>query len=68
MKNAGSNLTRERLVQGMEQIKDWKPQGIGAPVTYGPDRHHGNNALLMGQAKGGKAVPLTDWTFFKTMF
>ncbi|MBW1943336.1 MAG: ABC transporter substrate-binding protein [Deltaproteobacteria bacterium] len=68
MKNAGSNLTRERLVQGMEQIKDWKPQGIGAPVTYGPDRHHGNNALLMGQAKGGRAVALTDWTFFKTMF
>jgi len=68
MRNAGPNLTREGLVQGMEKIKDWKPEGIGAPLTYTPDRHHGNNALLMGQARGGRDVPLTDWTFFKTMF
>jgi branched-chain amino acid transport system substrate-binding protein len=68
LKNAGRNLTPESLILGMEKIKDWKPESIGADVTYGPDRHQGNNAMRMGQAQKGKIVPLTDWTYFKTYF
>jgi ABC-type branched-subunit amino acid transport system substrate-binding protein len=68
LKNAGPDLTSESFVKGMEKIKEWKPEGIGAPVTYGPDRRHGVNASRMGQAKGGKVVPFTDYTLFKPRF
>jgi branched-chain amino acid transport system substrate-binding protein len=68
LKKAGKNPTPEAMVKGMEQIKDWKPEGIGAPVTYTADRHHGVNASRMGQAKGGKHVPLEPFTIFKPRF
>ncbi|MBI4777276.1 MAG: ABC transporter substrate-binding protein [Deltaproteobacteria bacterium] len=68
LENAGRDLTREGLIAGMEQIKDWKPEGMGAPVTYGPDRHHGINASQMGQAKDGKAVPIADFTVYAPRF
>jgi hypothetical protein len=68
LKNAGRNLTTESMIKGMEMIKDWKPEGIGAPVTYSPDRHHGNNASRMGQARGGKHVPLEPFTTHKAHF
>lgn len=68
LKNAGRDLTPESMVAGMEMIKDWKPEGIGAPVTYGPNRHHGNNASRMGQARDGKHVPLEPFTIHKAHF
>ncbi len=68
LKNAGRNLTPESMVKGMEMIKNWKPEGIGAPVTYAPDRRHGNNASRMGVARGGKHVPLEPFTVHKAHF
>jgi hypothetical protein len=68
LKNAGRNLTTDSMIKGMEMIKDWKPEGIGAPVQYTPDRHHGNNASRMGQARGGKHVPLEPFTIHKAHF
>jgi branched-chain amino acid transport system substrate-binding protein len=68
LKNAGRNLSVETLIQGMETIRDWVPEGAGPAVTYGPERHHGGNALRMAQAKNGRIVPLTNWTYFKTYF
>ena len=68
LKNAGPDLTPESMVKGMEKIKNWKPEGLGAPVTYGPDRRHGNNASRMGQARDGKSVPLVPFTIHKAHF
>ena len=68
LKNAGPELTPESMIKGMEAIKDWKPEGIGAPVTYGPDRRHGSNASRMGQATKGKHVPLEPFTIHKPHF
>ncbi len=68
LKNAGRDLTPETLIQGMEKIKDWKPEGVGAPVTYAPDRRQGVNASRMSQAQKGKHVPLEDYTIFKPQF
>ncbi|MBI4965564.1 MAG: ABC transporter substrate-binding protein [Desulfomonile tiedjei] len=68
LKKAGKNLTPESMIKGMEQIKDWKPEGIGAPVTYTADRRHGVNASRMSQAQKGKHVPLEDYTIFKPRF
>ena len=68
LENAGRDLTPEALIKGMETIKDWKAEGMGAPVTYTPDRHHGNNASRMGQAKGGKVIALEPYTIHKAHF
>ncbi|MFC1849146.1 ABC transporter substrate-binding protein [candidate division CSSED10-310 bacterium] len=68
LKNAGPGLTPESMIKGMEMIKDWKPQGIGAPVTYGPERRHGVNASRMGQARDGRHMPLEPFTIHKSHF
>lgn len=68
LKNAGRDLTPESLVKGMEKIKEWKPEGMGAPVTYTAERHHGVNASRMSQAKDGKHIPIEDFTIFKPRF
>ena len=68
LKNAGPNLTPESMIAGMEQIKDWKAEGMGARTTYAPDRRQGNNAVRLGQAKGGKVIGLEPWTVFQPHF
>jgi ABC-type branched-subunit amino acid transport system substrate-binding protein len=68
LKKAGKDLTPEKFVKAMETIKDWKPEGIGAPVTYTATRHHGVNAARMGRAEKGKHVPITEFTMFKPRF
>jgi branched-chain amino acid transport system substrate-binding protein len=68
LENAGKDLTREKLITGMEMIKDWQPEGMGAPVTYGPDRHHGINASQMGVAKDGRSEPIADFTVYEPRF
>lgn len=68
LKKAGPNPTSEGLIKGMESIKNWKPEGVGAPVTYSPTRHHGVNASRMGQARGGKHVPIEDFEIYAPRF
>jgi ABC-type branched-subunit amino acid transport system substrate-binding protein len=68
LRNAGRDLTPESLVAGMEKISEWKAENLGARVTYSPDRHHGNNASRVAQAKDDKIVGLTPWTVFQPRF
>ena len=68
LKNAGKDLTPDSLVKGMEMIKNWKPEGIGAPVTYAPDQHHGLNGSRMMKAEKGKHVPVSDYVIYKPLF
>lgn len=68
LKNAGPNLTPESMIAGMEKIKEWKAENMGARTTYGPDRHQGNNAVRLGQAQGGKVVGVEPWTIFQPHF
>ena len=57
LKNAGRNLTPETMIKGMEMIKNWKPEGMGAPVTFGPDRRHGVNGIRLTHAEKGSMCP-----------
>lgn len=68
LKRAGRDLTVEKMIQAMETIKDWKPEGLGAPATFGPNRHHGVNASRIMKAEKGKHVPLTDFVIHKPRF
>lgn len=68
LKNAGRNLTPESMIKGMEMIKNWKPEGLGAPVTFGPDRRHGVNGSRLSRAQKGKHVPISDYVIYKPLF
>lgn len=68
LKNAGRNLTAEGMIKGMEMIKNWKPEGLGAPVTYAPDRRHGVNGSRLTHAQKGKHVPISDYIIYKPLF
>jgi branched-chain amino acid transport system substrate-binding protein len=71
MKRAGKNLTRDGFNTAMDSIKAWSPEKLTAPVTWGPNRHHGGNPIRMMQA--GKAADtsfkvITDYQPFPSHF
>lgn len=71
LKRAGRELTREKFLAAMETIQKFDEEGIVAPgVTFGPNRHHGLNAVRL--MKTGKATDqpkqVTDWQIFAPLF
>lgn len=68
LKKAGKNLTRESFVKGMESIKDFKAEGMGAPITFSATQHYGLNAIRICEAKNGKHVPISEYMIFKPLF
>ncbi len=68
LKRAGNKVTVESVIKGMESIKDWKPEGMGGPVTYSPERHHGINGVMMGKAENKKVRAISDFAIFKPHF
>jgi ABC-type branched-subunit amino acid transport system substrate-binding protein len=72
LKRAGKDLTREKLLAALETIKDFTEDGLAPPgVTFGPDRHHGLNAVrLMRAGKATDATPqqITPWQVFPPLF
>jgi len=68
LKRAGRNLSVEGMIKAMESIKNYKPEGVGAPATFGPNRRHGVNASRVLHAEGGKHIPKTEFKIFKPRF
>ncbi|MBW1669342.1 MAG: ABC transporter substrate-binding protein [Deltaproteobacteria bacterium] len=68
LKRAGRDLNTETMIKGMETIKDWKAEGMGIPITFGPNRRHGANGSRIMRALGGKYHYLTDWVHFPIRF
>ncbi len=69
LKRAGRDLTPDTFIAAVETMKDWKPEGVGAGVSYAADRHHGVNGFRMGQAKDGKIILLeTEFHLAKPRF
>ena len=68
LKRAGRDLTAEKMIRGMESIKNWKAEGGGAPATYGPNRHHGLNGTRLQKAEKGRLLPVTDFISYKPWF
>jgi len=65
MKRAGKNLTREGFIEAMESIKGWTPEKLTAPITWGPNRHHGLNPIRMQQAKKAADASFTTITDYQ---
>ena len=71
LKRAGRNLTREGFVKAMESIKDFDVNGLGYPITFGPDRHHGGNYVRLMRAlkaSDGSIKQITGYTIFPPHF
>jgi ABC-type branched-subunit amino acid transport system substrate-binding protein len=68
LKRAGRDLTREKFIEALESIREWRAEGIGAPITFGPGRRHGLNAVQLMRAEKGKLVPVTGWQVFPPLF
>lgn len=68
LRNAGNNLTRESFIRGMESIRNFRSEGMGAPVTFSAKQHYGLNSIRICEARNGKHVPVTDYMIFKPYF
>jgi ABC-type branched-subunit amino acid transport system substrate-binding protein len=71
LKKAGRNLNRESYVEAMESIKDFDTQGLTAPITFGPNRRHGLNAVRLlraNKAADNSYVEVVPWQVFKPLF
>jgi len=68
LKRAGRNLTRETFVEAMETIKDYVPEKLNAAITFGPNRRHGLNAVILRKAEKGSLPKVTGPVIFPPHF
>jgi branched-chain amino acid transport system substrate-binding protein len=71
LKKAGRSLSRDGFVEAMESIKGFTAMGLTAPITFGPNHHHGLNAVrLMRAVKAADLsyVQVTPYQTFKALF
>jgi branched-chain amino acid transport system substrate-binding protein len=57
---AGSDLTLNSFVKGLESIRGYHDIFNGPEVNFGPDKHQGANSSFLAVVKGGRWVRLTD--------
>src|SRR6185436_61785 len=57
---AGRTPTRTTLRAGLESMKNID-LGIGAPLSFGPDRHQGLGSVYFTRIDNGRWVPVADW-------
>ena len=60
LKKMDGKIDRQGLKKAVESIKDLD-LGIDVPVSFGPDRHQGLNAVYFTTVEKGRFVRLTDW-------
>ncbi len=71
LKGAGRDLTREKFLKAIEGLKGYTAGGLLPPVDFGPDRHHGGNAVRMmraGSAKDASAKQVVAFEQFPPHF
>jgi branched-chain amino acid transport system substrate-binding protein len=61
LRRAGGNPTRHSFRQAMESLRGLD-LGIGAPLTFSPERHQGLDSVYFTRVEGEKWVPISDWT------
>src|SRR5262249_52143118 len=60
LRRAGGNPTRQSLRAALESLKN-VDLGIGAPLTFGPERHQGLDSVYFTRVENGRWVPVNDW-------
>ena len=68
---AGRDLTRESFLKAVESLKGYTAGGLLPPIDFGPDRHHGGNAVRMmraGKAKDSSVQQIVAFEQFPSHF
>ena len=60
LRRAGPNPTRASFRHALESLRGFD-LGIGAPLTFGPERHQGLDSVYFTGVVNGRWVPVTDW-------
>ncbi len=60
LRRAGPNPTRPALRQALESLKNFD-LGIGAPLSFGPERHQGLDNVYFTRIESDRWVPVADW-------
>jgi ABC-type branched-subunit amino acid transport system substrate-binding protein len=53
LKRAGRDLTREKVIEAAESLKNYDP-GVGVPITFSPEDHQGFEKVWITVIKNGK--------------
>src|SRR5262249_4272626 len=61
LRRAGANPTRSAFRQALESLKAFD-LGIGAALTFGPERHQGLDSVYFTRVERERWVPITDWS------
>jgi branched-chain amino acid transport system substrate-binding protein len=56
----GPYPTRMAFRQALESMRSFDV-GIGAPVSFGPERHQGLDSVYFTRVDSARWVPITDW-------
>jgi ABC-type branched-subunit amino acid transport system substrate-binding protein len=60
LRRAGPQPTRTSFRQALESLRNFD-LGIGAPLTFGPERHQGLDSVYFTRVEGERWVPIADW-------
>jgi ABC-type branched-subunit amino acid transport system substrate-binding protein len=61
LKRAGANAGRPAFRQALESLRGLD-LGIGAPLTFSPERHQGLDSVYFTRVEGDRWVPIVDWS------
>lgn len=67
IRRTGPSLTKERLVEAMETIRNWDGEVIRG-VTFTKESRQGINRLFMVKSERGQYTKLTDWHTYARKF
>ena len=60
LRRSGPNSTRADFRQALEALKNFD-LGIGAPLSFGPERHQGLDSVYFTSVVNGRWAPVSDW-------
>jgi len=60
LRRAGPQPTRAAFRQALESLRNFD-LGIGAALTFGPERHQGLDSVYFTRVEGERWVPVADW-------
>jgi len=60
LRRAGPQPTRAAFRQALESLRNFD-LGIGAALTFGPERHQGLDSVYFTRVEGDRWVPIADW-------
>jgi branched-chain amino acid transport system substrate-binding protein len=61
LRRTGPNPTRVAFRQALESLKNFD-LGIGASLSFGPERHQGLDSVYFTRVDGERWVPIADWS------